>query len=105
VIATVYFKNRVNKGWTKPEDAANQTQISEQEKAAVRARLVPVLATAQPNTRAQLVVALQKILHADFPKQWPDFVDLTMTLLNGSDMPSIFAGLQCLLAICRTYRF
>lgn len=66
---------------------------------------MPVLAHAAPNTRAQLVVALQKILHSDFPKEWPDFVDVTMSLLNGQDMPSVFAGLQCLLAICRTYRF
>lgn len=95
----------MTRGWSLPEDSTGIKPISDHEKAAVRARLVPVLARAAPNTRAQLVVALQKILHNDFPKQWPDFVDLTMTLLNGSDMPSIFAGLQCLLAICRTYRF
>jgi hypothetical protein len=95
----------VTRGWSKPEDTPGTNPVSDEEKAAVRARLVPVLAHAAPNTRAQLVVALQKILHNDFPKQWPDFVDITMTLLNGSDMPSIFAGLQCLLAICRTYRF
>lgn len=28
-----------------------------------------------------------------------------MKLLNGGDMQSVFAGVQCLLAICRTYRF
>ena len=28
-----------------------------------------------------------------------------MQLLNTNDAPSIFAGLQCLLAICRVYRF
>ena len=105
-LAVVYFKNRVNKGWAKQEDSPSTvTIISEQEKATVRARLVPVIATAQPNARAQLVVALQKILHTDFPKQWPDFVDITIKLLNAQDVQSVFAGLQCLLAICRTYRF
>lgn len=101
----VYFKNRVSKGWIKAEEEQPQNAISDQEKAAVRARLVPIIASAQPNTRAQLVVALQKILHCDFPKQWPDFVDTTIKLLNTQDVSSVFAGLQCLLAICRTYRF
>jgi importin-7 len=102
----VYFKNRVNRGWIKPEDVVTEaTQITDQEKATVRSRIVPVIATAQPPIRAQLIVALQKILHCDFPKQWPDFVDTTIKLLNAQDVPSVFAGLQCLLAICRTYRF
>ena len=102
----VYFKNRVNKGWSKAEDVQPSTsKISDEEKATVRPRIVPIIATAQPNIRAQLVVALQKILHCDFPKQWPDFVDITIKLLNAQDVPSVFAGLQCLLAICRTYRF
>ena len=102
----VYFKNRVTKGWTKVEDAAPATtQITNDEKDAVRPRIVPIIATAQPAIRAQLVVALQKILHSDFPKQWPDFVQVTTNLLNAQDLQSVFAGLLCLLAICRTYRF
>lgn len=106
-LAAVYFKNRVTKGWNKSEDqtSTSQSPISEEEKTVVRARLVPIIATAQPNTRPQLIVALQKILHCDFPKKWPDFVDITIKLLGTQDVSSVFAGLQCLLAICRTYRF
>lgn len=103
--AVVYFKNRINKGWAKPEDAQVPSPIPEQEKATVRQRLVPIIAHAAPNARAQLIVALQKILHCDFPKQWPDFVEITVKLLSTQDVPAVFAGLQCLLAICRTYRF
>lgn len=95
----------MTKSWTKPEDAQVEHAISDEEKATVRARLVPTIATASPNVRSQLIVALQKILHCDFPKQWPDFVDTTVQLLGAQDVPSVFAGLQCLLAICRTYRF
>lgn len=103
--AVVYFKNRVNKGWNKAEEGSTVHAITEREKAVVRSRLVPIIATSSAQTRAQLIVALQKILHYDFPKQWPDFVDVTIRLLNAGDVQSIFAGLQCLLAICRTYRF
>lgn len=30
---------------------------------------------------------------------------ITVNLLNTNDATSVFAGLQCLLAICRVYRF
>lgn len=32
-------------------------------------------------------------------------MDVTMQLLATNDASSVFAGLQCVLAICRTYRF
>ena len=32
-------------------------------------------------------------------------MDITLQLLNTHDAKSVFAGLQCLLSICRTYRF
>lgn len=48
---------------------------------------------------------LQKILHYDFPDKWPAFIPITVQLLNTNDASSIFAGLQCLLAICRVFRF
>jgi hypothetical protein len=48
---------------------------------------------------------LQKILISDFPDKWPSFINITVQLLNTNDAASIFAGLQCLLAICRVYRF
>lgn len=48
---------------------------------------------------------LTKILQHDFPQKWPDFMDITLQLLSGSDVNSVFAGLQCLLAICRVYSY
>lgn len=32
-------------------------------------------------------------------------MDISTQLLNTNDANSVFAGLQCVLAICRTYRF
>lgn len=58
-----------------------------------------------PNVRAQLVPLLQKILQEDFPEKWPGFLDITLQLLGTNDASSIYAGLQCLLAICRVYRY
>ena len=103
--AAVYLKNRVTRGWQPGEEYPNTTPIREEEKAGVRHRLLPILAAAQPQIRQQLIPLLQRILQHDFPENWPNFMDITMQLLSTNDAPSVFAGLHCLLAICRVYRY
>ncbi|KAF1348790.1 armadillo-type protein [Delphinella strobiligena] len=103
--AVVYLKNRITKGWSPNEENSRSRGVPEQEKASIRNRLVPIIAASTPQIRAQLIATLQKILHYDFPEQWPDFLNITVSLLNTQDAGSVFAGLQCLLAICRVYRF
>ncbi|GAB7350629.1 hypothetical protein MBLNU459_g1192t1 [Dothideomycetes sp. NU459] len=103
--AVVYLKNRITKAWAPSEENVRVNVIADAEKASIRDRLVPILAASSPQIRAQLIATLQKILHYDFPDQWPDFLSLTVSLLNAQDAGSVFAGLQCLLAICRVYRF
>ncbi|KAL4956161.1 armadillo-type protein [Aspergillus filifer] len=103
--AGVYLKNRINRGWSTLEDSPLRTPIPEDEKPGFRERLIPALVSTPPNVRAQLVPLLQKILQHDFPEHWPGFLDITMQLLGTNDAGSVYAGLQCLLAICRVYRF
>lgn len=103
--AVVYLKNRVTRGWSPSEDSPQNKAIGEDEKLRFRERLLPVLASSPPRIRSQLVPVLQKILHHDFPEKWPAFINITVQLLNTNDASSVFAGLQCLLAICRVYRF
>lgn len=103
--AVVYLKNRVTRGWAPPEENAFHKSIPDPEKAPFRGRLLPILASAQPQVRAQLIPILQTILQHDFPKKWPDFMDITLQLMNTNDANSVFSGLQCLLSVCRTYRF
>lgn len=99
----IYLKNRISRAW--PTENPIHQPISEPERKPFRDRLLPVLSAATPQVRAQLVAVLQSVLHEDYPKNWPEFLDITVQLLNTQDANSIFAGLQCLLAICRTYRF
>jgi importin-7 len=80
-------------------------QINDEEKAAIRQRIVHVLVASPPPIRAQLIPTIQKILSYDFPSQWPTFLDFTLQLLGANDASSVSAGVQCLLAICRVYRF
>jgi importin-7 len=101
--AAIYLKNRVSRGWS-TENNVHQP-IPDDERKSFRDRLLPVLANVPPQIRHQCVPILQTILQHDFPAKWPEFMDLTMQLLNAPDANAVFAGLQCLLAVCRTYRF
>ncbi len=103
--AVVYLKNRVTRGWAPGEDYPNKKLIPEEEKLGLRNRLLPTLASSPPQIRSQLIPILQKILQNDFPGQWPNFMDITVQLLNTNDGSTVFAGLNCMLAICRVYRF
>jgi len=103
--AVVYLKNRISKGWSPAEEYSQAKPIPENEKTSFRNRLVPILVASPPQVRIQLIPTLQKILAYDFPGKWPDFLDITIQLLNAGDIASVFAGVQCLLAICKIYRF
>ncbi|KAJ5938622.1 hypothetical protein N7466_001756 [Penicillium verhagenii] len=103
--AGVYLKNRISRGWAPIEENPQRVPIPESEKPSFRERLIPALASTPPNVRAQLVPLLQKILQNDFPEQWPGFLDLNLQLLATNDANTVYAGLQCLLAVCRVYRF
>jgi hypothetical protein len=95
----------VSKGWSPAEEFSTASPIPENEKESFRNRLVPILAASQVPVRSQLIPTLQKILGFDFPQKWPNFLDITVQLLNAGDASSVFAGVQCLLAICKIYRF
>lgn len=87
-----------------PAESAHKA-ISEADRVSCRGRLIPLLAASVPSVRSQLIPILSKILQTDFPGRWPEFMDITIQLLSTNDASSIFAGLQCLLAITRVYRF
>ena len=104
-LAVVYLKNRTSRGWATGEDEAHNKQIPDEEKSDLRNQLLPLLASSPSQIRLQLIPMLQKILNNDFPSKWPDFFDRTMQLLNTNNANSVYAGLQCLVAVCRMYRF
>ena len=101
--AAVYLKNRISRGWA-TEHTPHQP-ISEPERKPFRERLLPVLSSSPPLIRAQLIPILQTVLQYDFPSKWPELLDITLQLMNTQDAHQVYAGLQCLLAVCRTYRF
>ena len=103
--AVVYLKNRASRAWSSSDDFPQNKQIPEDEKTNLRDRLLPLLASSPPQIRAQLIPLLQKILNADFPSKWPGFLERTLQLLATNDASSVYAGLQCMVGLCRMYRF
>ncbi|CAZ80144.1 unnamed protein product [Tuber melanosporum] len=103
--AVLYLKNKVVRSWEFNEDFPKNPQIPEREKAGFRDRLVPTLASSAPQVRQQLMPLIGKVLHFDFPEKWPGYMDITLQLLGSGDIASVFAGVQCLLSLCRVYRF
>ncbi|KAL2887313.1 putative importin [Ceratocystis lukuohia] len=104
----IYIKNRVNHAWGAGVfEAGGETEflIPEAEKAVFRERILPIMATAEGLVRPQMISILQRVLHYDFPEKWPSFLDFAIQLLNTNDTRSVLTGLECLLAICRTYRY
>lgn len=101
----MYLKNRINRGWASQEENTIYKSIPEDEREPFRERLLPTIAASPTPIRLQLIPILQTILNHDFPTKWPTFIDTTLALLNTNDATSVLAGVQCLLAICRTYRF
>ncbi|KAJ4147348.1 hypothetical protein LMH87_001878 [Akanthomyces muscarius] len=101
----IYLKNRVNRSWYTTEPVAAGKLIPDEEKSRIRDRLVPLLANSDPLVRQQLIPVIQRVLQADFPSRWPNFMGFTSELLNTNNPSSVLAGLQCLLAICRAFRF
>lgn len=99
----VYLKNRVSRGWA-TDDNPHQP-ISEPERKPFRDRLLPLLSSSPPLIRAQLIPILQTVLQYDFPTKWPELMDIILQLVNTQDANQVYSGLQCLLAVCRTYRF
>ncbi|KAL9107715.1 MAG: hypothetical protein Q9227_007430 [Pyrenula ochraceoflavens] len=103
--AAVYLKNRVSRGWPPQEENHIHKSIPDNERQPLRERIIPILASSPNVIRSQFIPILQTVLQHDFPDKWPNFLDVTLQLLSTQDAQSVFAGLQCLLAICRTYRF
>ena len=101
----VYLKNRVTRGWSPADEFSTASPIPEEDKKSFRDNIVPLFAASQGPVRSQLIPTIQKILTYDFPAKWPNFLDMTIQLLNAGDARSVFAGVQCLLAICKLYRF
>ncbi|KAF8216328.1 importin alpha re-exporter [Mycena galopus ATCC 62051] len=91
---SVYLKNIAKSRW---EEDVNP--ISETDKAALRAGLVPAMLTLSTNPgdkaiRAQTAESISLIAELDFPAKWPDLIDHLTTSLSPTSSSTNIAILQ-----------
>lgn len=101
--AAIYLKNKITKGWTPV--TPSEVSIDEDEKPVFRERIIPALVKSVPSSRQVLVKVLNIIVARDFPKKWPNLVNITLELFQSHDVETIRVGLTCLLEICKYYRW
>jgi importin-7 len=100
------MKNRVSKAWSKANAETNNTNpISDGDKAVFRPSLAALLTLVSPSIHAQFQSMLSKILICDYPTQWPEFLDLTLSYLHSGDVGQVYAGLTMFLELTKIYRW
>jgi len=82
-LAAVYFKNGIDRFW---RQRRNAPCIGEEEKAALRARLLRLVHEHNQMVAIQLAVLIAKVARVDFPQAWPELFRHLLNLLQGADL-------------------
>ncbi|KAF6170384.1 hypothetical protein GIB67_014314 [Kingdonia uniflora] len=82
LMASVYFKNSVNRHWGKRRIAG----ISNEEKTHLRQKLLSHLGEENYQIAQQLAVLVSKIARVDYPKEWPELFSVLSQQLHSADI-------------------
>ena len=105
--AAVYLKNRVYTSYfVEPSNQRpDQTPIAPSDRNALKASLLPLLASSQSNLiTVQLANTLKNIVARDFPDNWPDLLDNVKRMLGSSNIREVSAGCVATLEMVRAFR-
>ncbi|KAK7395087.1 hypothetical protein VNO78_15629 [Psophocarpus tetragonolobus] len=83
MMATVYFKNSVNRYWRHRRDSSG---ISNEEKMHLRQKLLMYLREENDQIALMLAVLISKIARIDYPKEWPDIFLVLSQQLQSADV-------------------
>lgn len=82
LMASVYFKNSVNRYWRNRRDSLG---ISNEEKIHLRQKLLSHLREENDQIALTLAVLISKIARIDYPKDWPDLFSVLAQQLQSAD--------------------
>ncbi|XP_024929738.3 uncharacterized protein LOC107434824 isoform X2 [Ziziphus jujuba] len=85
LLATVYFKNSVNRYWRSRRDSLG---ISNEEKVYLRQKLLSHLREENYQIAAMLAVLISKIARIDYPKDWTELFSVLAAQLQSADVLS-----------------
>ncbi|KZT65852.1 ARM repeat-containing protein [Daedalea quercina L-15889] len=106
--AAVYLKNRVYTSYfVEPVNPRpDQVPIAPSDRNALKASLLPLLATSPSNLiTVQLANTLKNIVARDFPDNWPDLLDNVKRMLGSGNIREVSAGCVATLEMVRAFRF
>lgn len=83
LLASVYFKNSINKYWRNRRDSQG---ISAEEKSHLRTKLLLHIREENSQIALQLAVLISKIARIDYPKEWPELFSILAQQLQSADM-------------------
>ncbi|CAK8541978.1 unnamed protein product [Lathyrus sativus] len=83
LMATVYFKNSINRYWRQRRDSSG---ISNEEKMHLRQKLLMHLREESDQIALMLAVLISKIARIDYPKEWPDIFLILSQQLQSADV-------------------
>ncbi|KAK9699161.1 hypothetical protein RND81_08G156900 [Saponaria officinalis] len=83
MMATVYFKNSINRYWRNRRDSMG---ISSEEKKYLRQKLLSHLREENDKIALMLAVLISKIARFDYPKEWPELFTALAQQLQSADV-------------------
>ncbi|XP_022767781.1 importin-11-like isoform X2 [Durio zibethinus] len=83
LMASVYFKNSINRYWRKRRDSSG---ISGEEKLHLKQRLLSHLREENYQTAQMLAVLISKIARFDYPREWPELFSFLVQQLQSADV-------------------
>ncbi|KAG7965123.1 hypothetical protein I3843_09G207900 [Carya illinoinensis] len=83
LMASVYFKNSVNRYWRNKRDSSG---ISSEEKKHLRQKLLSHLREENYQIALMLAVLISKIARIDYPKEWPELFSVLAHQLQSADV-------------------
>lgn len=98
LLASVYFKNGVNRYWRNRRDSLG---ISNEEKLHLRQKLLSYLREENYQIALTLAVLISKIARIDYPKEWPDLFSSLAQQLQSAD---ILASHRIFMILFRTLK-
>jgi hypothetical protein len=117
-LASIYFKNFVQKNWAPfndEDDAIEGDQeeevvhpsavfhVPEQDKEVVRSNIVESVIYSPAATRSQLLTALGKIAVSDYPDKYRDLLPKLMKFLTSNDQQALYGALLSLYELVKKY--
>ncbi|KAI8053433.1 armadillo-type protein [Syncephalis plumigaleata] len=104
-IASIFFKNSIRRNW-KPANAEQvDMAISEQDKQAIKSKLLQTIAFTPSNISAQLVTCLSLVLDTEYPGNWPQFLPMLQEMLQSNEQHVVHAGLSSLREAVKVYQW